>query len=113
MTMPADLSIIIVNWNTRDMLRDCLQSVLDGLDTLNAEIWVVDNASEDGSAEMVRRDFPRVNLIANTENRGCAAANNQALAKANARHHLLLNSDTLVHGSVLSDHRALYPCRLF
>lgn len=97
-----DLSIVIVNWNTREMLRDCLQSVFDGLGGLEVEVFVVDNASEDGSQEMVRTCFPDVSLICNTENRGFAAANNQALLFANGRHVLLLNSDTLVHGDVLA-----------
>ncbi|SDJ79286.1 glycosyltransferase family 2 protein [Aliiruegeria lutimaris] len=96
-----DLSIVIVNWNTRDMLRDCLNTVLAGLGGLEAEIWVVDNASEDGSPEMVEGLFPQVKLIRNVENRGFAAANNQALARATGRHVLLLNSDTLVRGEVL------------
>lgn len=97
-----DLSIVIVNWNTREMLRDCLQSVFDTLSNLKAEVFVVDNASEDGSQDMVRESFPQVNLICNTDNRGFAAANNQALALASGRYVLLLNSDTLVHGDVLS-----------
>ncbi|MDO6480542.1 glycosyltransferase family 2 protein [Shimia thalassica] len=97
-----DLSIVIVNWNTREMLRDCLQSVFDTLSDLKAEVFVVDNASEDGSQDMVRESFPQVNLICNTDNRGFAAANNQALALASGRYVLLLNSDTLVHGDVLS-----------
>mgnify|MGYP000070306992 CR=1 FL=1 len=97
-----DLSIVIVNWNTREMLRDCLQSVFDTLGNLKAEVFVVDNASEDGSQDMVRESFPQVNLICNTDNRGFAAANNQALALASGRYVLLLNSDTLVHGDVLS-----------
>ena len=97
-----DLSIIIVNWNTREMLRDCLQSVYDQLGKLEAEVWVVDNASEDGSAEMVASAFPQVRLIRNVQNRGFAAANNQALLRAEGRHVLLLNSDTLVLGEVLS-----------
>jgi GT2 family glycosyltransferase len=98
----ADLSIVIVNWNTRDMLRDVLASVYSGVGTLKTEVWVVDNASDDDSVKMVERDFPQVCLITNTENCGFAAANNQALRLARARHHLLLNSDTLVHGNVLS-----------
>lgn len=98
-----DLSIVIVNWNTSDMLRDCLNSVFAGLGALQSEVWVVDNASEDGSPEMVAQEFPQVKLIRNAENRGFAAANNQALAQAAGRHVLLLNSDTLVLGSVLPD----------
>ncbi len=96
-----DLSIVIVSWNTRQMLSDCLASVREGLGDLKAEIWVVDNASEDGSPEMVARDFPEARVIVNAKNRGFAAANNQALAMATGRHVLLLNSDTLVHGDVL------------
>lgn len=98
-----DLSIVIVNWNTRDMLRDCLASVYLGLGGLKTEIFVVDNGSTDGSPAMLAREFPQVNVIANTDNRGFAAANNQALALARGRHVLLLNTDTLVHDSVLPD----------
>jgi len=96
-----DLSVIIINWNTADMLRDCLQSTFAGLGTLHAEVIVVDNASTDGSAAMVRTLFPAVKLICNRDNRGFAAANNQALRAARGRYCLLLNSDTLVHGQVL------------
>jgi GT2 family glycosyltransferase len=98
-----DLSIIIVNWNTRDLLRDCLTSVLGGLGPLEAEVWVVDNGSTDGSQAMLADRFPMVRLIANPDNRGFAAANNQALARATGRHLFLLNTDTLVHGTVLPD----------
>jgi GT2 family glycosyltransferase len=97
-----DLSIVIVNWNTRDLLSDCLSSVLAGLVGLEAEVFVVDNASIDGSQEMVIRDFPEVQLIRNAQNMGFAAANNIALRIARGRHVLLLNSDTVVHGHVLS-----------
>lgn len=98
-----DLSIIIVNWNTCALLRDCLSSVFTGIGQLKAEVWVVDNGSTDGSLAMLAEEFPTVRLIANEENRGFAAANNQALAQATGRHVLLLNSDTVVHGSVLAD----------
>jgi GT2 family glycosyltransferase len=118
MTAPApapvpDLSIIIVNWNTLAMLRDCLASVYAGLGAgpgtgpgsalgdFAAEVIVVDNASEDGSAGMVAAEFPAARLVRNAANRGFAAANNQGLAIARGRHVLLLNSDTLVHGDVL------------
>lgn len=96
-----DLSIVIVNWNTREMLRDCLQSVFDNIGALEAEVFVVDNASEDGSPDMVVTNFPQAILICNAENRGFATANNQALASARGEYVLLLNSDTLVHGTVL------------
>ncbi|NBZ89183.1 glycosyltransferase family 2 protein [Stagnihabitans tardus] len=98
-----DLSIVIVNWNTHQMLRDCLLSVEAGLGALRAEVFVVDNASSDGSQAMVTRDFPQVRLICNAANLGFAAANNQALRLARGRHVLLLNTDTLVHGRVLPE----------
>ena len=98
-----DLSIVIVNWNTRDLLRDCLQSVEAGSGSLKLEVLVVDNASRDASAEMVRAEFPRVHLIENNENLGFAAGNNVALKKAVGRFVMLLNTDTLVHGSVLAE----------
>ena len=97
-----DLSIIIVNWNTREMLRDCLQSVFDTAADITFDVWVVDNGSSDDSQQMVRDAFPQVELIANQDNKGFAGANNQALSRAKGRHVLLLNSDTLVHGDVLS-----------
>ena len=71
-----DLTIVIVNWNTRDMLRDCLASVFAGLGALEAEVFVVDNGSTDGSPEMLGAEFPQVVTIANRDNRGFAAANN-------------------------------------
>jgi GT2 family glycosyltransferase len=90
-----DVSVVIVGWNVRDLLRDCLRSI-EAQTRRPHEIVVVDNASRDGSADMVRAEFPAVRLIANPENRGFAAANNQGLAVAGGRHVLLLNPDTLV-----------------
>lgn len=98
-----DLSIVIVNWNTSAMLRDCLHSVYAGLSWVQAEIFVVDNASSDDSLTMLATEFPAVIAIANARNVGFAAANNVALAQAKGRHVLLLNTDTIVHGSVLPD----------
>lgn len=89
------LSIIIVNWNTRNLLRDTLKSVQEET-LLSHEVWVVDNGSTDGSQEMVREEFPHAHLIANTENLGFAAANNQALPLCQGEYILLLNSDTVV-----------------
>ncbi|MEE4298337.1 MAG: glycosyltransferase family 2 protein [Pseudomonadales bacterium] len=97
-----DLSIVIVNWNTRELLAACLASVFSNLGLLEAEVLVVDNASGDGSADMVAQRFPGVRLVRNVDNRGFAAANNQAFRLARGRHLLLLNSDTLVHGEVLA-----------
>lgn len=98
-----DLSIVIVNWNTRDLLRDCLGSVFQGLGALKAEVLVVDNASSDGSCAMLRQLFPQVRLIENEHNLGFAAGNNVALRRAKGRHVLLLNTDTLVRGHVLPE----------
>jgi GT2 family glycosyltransferase len=92
----ADVSVVVVNWNTRDELRRCLASVFGETKDVSFEVFVVDNASADGSAEMVRREFPQVELIANADNRGFAAANNQALLRARGRYCLLLNPDTRV-----------------
>lgn len=91
-----DVSIIIVSWNTRDILHRCLQSVYEQTDEITFEVIVIDNASSDGSAEMVEREFAQVRLIKNTENRGFAAANNQGAEIARGRYLLLLNSDTIV-----------------
>lgn len=96
-----DLTIILVNWNTASLLRDCLISVMSGTAGMAVETVVVDNGSTDGSLAMLAREFPQVAVIANDANRGFAAANNQALIGAQGRHVLLLNTDTLVRGDVL------------
>jgi hypothetical protein len=92
-----DLSIIIVNWNTRDLLADCLQSVYDTVHDLTFELFVVDNASNDESAAMVRERFPQVRLIENSENVGFARANNQAIVQSRGESILLLNPDAVLH----------------
>lgn len=99
-----DLSIVIVNWNTSEILADCLESLnVDTLADLKVEIIVVDNGSSDGSAEMVETRFREVTLIRNRANRGFAAANNQGIEVAQGTYVLLLNSDTVVLDSVLPD----------
>ena len=90
-----DLSIIIVNWNTRDMLAGCLKSIFETVDDLEFEVIVVDNASSDGSTTMVRQRFPQVRLIANDRNVGFASANNQGVRWSTGLHVLLLNPDTV------------------
>ena len=106
--MLMDLSVIIVNWNTRDLLASCLQSVIDTADDLALEILVVDNASTDGSVEMVQERFPQVSLIQNSENLGFARANNRGIRASHGRYVLLLNSDAqLVPGALSAMVRCL------
>jgi N-acetylglucosaminyl-diphospho-decaprenol L-rhamnosyltransferase len=90
------LSVIVVSWNTRDQLKACLVSLVAAVAELSgsAEIFVVDNASSDGSAALVESHFPGVRLIANDTNLGFARANNLALAQSSGDYVLLLNSDT-------------------
>jgi N-acetylglucosaminyl-diphospho-decaprenol L-rhamnosyltransferase len=97
-----DLAVVIVNYNTRDLLRTCLTSIFESVGDFRFEVCVVDNASGDGSPDMVRVEFPQVSLIAGQENRGFAAANNSGLrhygfgrsGSTGARYALLLNPDT-------------------
>jgi len=93
----VEVSVIVINWNTKDYLAGCLDSLRDGgLDGLTAEVWVIDNASQDGSAQMVRARYPWVRLIANETNLGFSAANNAAMRGAAGRFFFLLNADMLV-----------------
>lgn len=121
---PCDLSIIIVNWNTRELLAGCLESVarcqmsdvsvqkskvgdqkslsLDSdLRPLISETFVIDNASTDGSTTMVHERFPWVQLIENRENLGFARANNQAIRRSQGRYIMLLNSDTVLNDGAI------------
>ena len=92
----TELSIVVVSWNVRDLLRACLAAL-----PRDAEVIVVDNASSDGSAAMVAAEFPTVRLVANQDNRGFTGGNNQGLALAQGRYVLLLNPDTLVQDNAL------------
>jgi GT2 family glycosyltransferase len=101
------LSVIIVNWNTRDLLAECIQSLIDTLDGITFDIWVVDNASSDDSLEMLAARYPQVNVIANTENVGFARANNQAMAESQAEFFLLFNSDAVSQPGAIQSMLAL------
>ena len=96
-----DVSIIIVNWNTKRLLLECLSSVFKTINKLSFEIWLVDNASGDGSVEAVKQNYPDVKIIQNKKNLGFAAANNIALERMCGQYALLLNTDTiLTNGAV-------------
>jgi N-acetylglucosaminyl-diphospho-decaprenol L-rhamnosyltransferase len=96
---PPDISIIIVSWNVRDRLRACLASLTGG--DSHVETIVVDAASADGTATMVRADFPAVRLIASADNLGYSRGNNLGLAQARGRYALILNPDTELDGPAL------------
>lgn len=97
-----DVCVVVVSWNTRDILRGCLRSVFEQTRKVSFKVIVIDNNSHDGSAEMVRAEFPEVTLIANAENRGFAAACNQGMRLASTRYTLLLNPDTVVLDDAIS-----------
>jgi GT2 family glycosyltransferase len=90
------LSVVIVSWNTRELLRNCLASVAQHLSPIDHEVIVVDNASDDGSADMVEREFPAVRLVRGAQNAGFGPANNEAMRLARGEWLLLINSDTLL-----------------
>lgn len=97
-----DLSIIIVNYNTKDLLAQTIQSVMDTSKNISYEIIVSDNNSTDGSVELVKEKFPQVKLIENKENLGFPKGNNVAIKQCKGKYVLLLNSDTVVIENCLS-----------
>ncbi|HSB34841.1 MAG TPA: glycosyltransferase family 2 protein, partial [Nitrospirota bacterium] len=99
----VDLSIIIVNWNTKQLLLDCVASIYQTVRRSSFEIFVVDNGSTDGSVEAVSRAHPAVKIIANRANLGFARANNLALMKMSGRYAVLLNSDTVLRERALDE----------
>jgi hypothetical protein len=98
-----DISIIIVNYNTKNLLRNCLNSIYATVHNISHEIIVVDNASSDGSQVMVGTEFPTIHLIKNERNYGFGAANNRALAITGGRYALLLNTDTVLKEKAVSE----------
>ncbi|MBO7540983.1 MAG: glycosyltransferase family 2 protein, partial [Bacteroidales bacterium] len=96
------LSIVIVNYNVKFFLEQCLNSVFEALQGIDSEVWVVDNNSVDGSVAMLKEKYPQVRLIANKENVGFSKANNQALRQINGDCVLLLNPDTLVESDTFA-----------
>jgi GT2 family glycosyltransferase len=101
------LSVLVVNYNTRDLLLECITSVFESTHSINVEVVVVDNASSDGSFEAVRKAFPQVSVIANATNRGFGAACNQAISLTSSPFLLLLNSDARLTPKAF---QALWQC---
>lgn len=107
-----DVSIIIVAWNVRDFLHNCLDSIYKETKGIEFEVIYVDNASTDGSVAMVIEKFPQVKIIKNDENKGFTIANNQGIEVAKGRYVLLLNSDTVVLDNAIAkstEFADLYP----
>lgn len=95
------LSVVIVNYNVRELLSECIKSVNTALTGIDGDIYVVDNNSSDGSVAYIRDHFPDVHVIANSDNQGFAHANNQAIRQTNSDYVLLLNPDTVVFEGTL------------
>src|SRR5437762_3548719 len=98
-----DLSIIIVNWNSKDYLRKCLKSIYANTHGIDFEIIVVDNASFDGSGELLAQDFPKVRFVQSHTNLGFARANNLGFGNSTGRNVLFLNPDTEAVGGALNE----------
>src|SRR3990172_5849274 len=98
-----DLSIVILTYNTKNILEECLNSLEKVKSEIDSEIIVVDNGSTDGSVEMARKEFPRAKVIENKKNLGFAAGNNMAKQYVKGKYILFLNSDTVVHKNTLKE----------
>ena len=94
---PPDLSVIIASYNTSQITRDCVRSVLEHVDDLSVEVIVVDDASHDDTVDRVREEFPGVTVLVNESNLHYAKTNNRGLRECSGRYAMLLNSDTIVH----------------
>ncbi len=104
MTSTLDVSVVIISYNTRELTLRCLSELTEKLqkEALSHEIWVVDNASTDGSIEAIKREFPEVQIIASSKNLGFGPANNLAFARSHGRYFLLLNTDAFVHANAIT-----------
>lgn len=98
-----ELSIVIVNFNTQELLRKCLFSIFETAEDINLEVIVIDNGSRDGSTTMAQKEFPQVRLIESKDNLGFAKANNIGIKQAQGNYILLLNSDTIVSPGSLNN----------
>lgn len=96
-----DLSVIIINYNTKVLIKQCLASVYGNTKNLSFEVIVVDNASYDGSVRMIRQKFPKTILVANKENKGFAKGNNQGIKLSKGKYVLILNPDTIILDNAL------------
>ncbi|MAG55610.1 MAG: glycosyl transferase [Planctomycetes bacterium] len=101
MAVPSDISVVVLSWNTKALLQACLASLREARDGLDLEVVVIDNGSEDGSADMVATEFPEVVLERNQDNRGYAIAVNQGIRRSRGRKVCLLGSDTRVRPGTL------------
>lgn len=100
---PAELTVIVVTWNTRELTLRCLETLFDNTPDLRMRVIVADNNSEDGSADVIAKRFPQVDLIRNTGDLGFARANNQAIELVDSEWILLLNPDTEVHPNAVNN----------
>ncbi len=96
-----DISVVIVSYNTKELLYNCLKSVTTAANGLNLEIFIVDNNSHDGTANFIKKNFPNIKLIANKKNLGFSKANNLALKIAKGKYVLILNPDTVLEKNTL------------
>jgi GT2 family glycosyltransferase len=101
--MQKDLTVSIVNTNNRDLLQECLCSLFEGTQQISMEVFVVDNACTDGSAEMVKRDFPQVRLVHNENRLRFCANHNQVLQQGTGRYLVILNEDTVIPAGAFDD----------